>query len=413
MKKKVIQVCGGFHFSLVLVDSGHVYSMGYNLYGQLGLGDTNTRYLPCMINEKYFNHEKIIHICAGLDNAIALSRNGNVYTWGKSKKSHGLINIDRYPKKIDSFHFNNEHIRYINAAINYFHFAISKNNNIYSWGNNSRGQLAIGDNHEYQLNPIKVDSNTYNNEKIIKVCCGFCFTALLTQKGNIYLCGLNYFKKLGFCHDEPITTFQQMQPYVFKNQKIKDIAVNDTMFAITENNDFYTWEHIMSPISTCFDNTNTQHMKEPKFVDPSYFGGEKVQRVSCGMYCVFAVTSSKKIYAWGDNKKGQLAMKHFNHVDCPCVMDSAQFGSEDVICLKSSLGDSLSNNYGHSFAITKKGCLFVWGDNSVGQLGLGRHLKKCFNQPQLCFPDLFGSDGLKNDKMYNNKSFKDVLIDFS
>ena len=48
---RVAQVVGGFGHSLALTRSGHVFSFGLNSYGQLGLGDLRSRFVPALVFE--------------------------------------------------------------------------------------------------------------------------------------------------------------------------------------------------------------------------------------------------------------------------------------------------------------------------------------------------------------------------
>jgi myosin-5 len=47
---------------------------------------------------------------------------------------------------------------------------------------------------------------------------------------------------------------------------------------------------------------------------------EKVVQLSCGMAHCIAKTSLRKVYVWGDNSRGQLGVGHFKRVLKPKLL---------------------------------------------------------------------------------------------
>ena len=76
----IIQISAGFKYSLALDNNGQIYAFGYNLYGQLGLGDNNNRNIPTLIS----NLTNIIQISSGYTHSLALNNNGQVYAFGNN-----------------------------------------------------------------------------------------------------------------------------------------------------------------------------------------------------------------------------------------------------------------------------------------------------------------------------------------
>ncbi len=48
----VLQVCCGARHTLVKTRQGEAYAWGWNKYGQLGLGDTENRLVPCSMQKQ-------------------------------------------------------------------------------------------------------------------------------------------------------------------------------------------------------------------------------------------------------------------------------------------------------------------------------------------------------------------------
>lgn len=68
--------------TLFVSRTGNVYSCGDGYKGKLGLGDQENRKLPTMIPEVNFNGEKITHVASGGIHSAAVSKEGQVFTWG-------------------------------------------------------------------------------------------------------------------------------------------------------------------------------------------------------------------------------------------------------------------------------------------------------------------------------------------
>jgi E3 ubiquitin-protein ligase HERC2 len=98
---KIIQVsCGSYH-SLALTADGRLYSWGYGAYGRLGHNDTSNVATPIKIEG--FNYVPFAAVSAGHSHSMALSEEGEIYTWGKNsygQLGHGDYNLSARPKKI-------------------------------------------------------------------------------------------------------------------------------------------------------------------------------------------------------------------------------------------------------------------------------------------------------------------------
>lgn len=131
--------CGAYH-SLVLTDSGRVYSFGNNIFGQLGDDSNETSFKPSEING-LIDH-KVVAISCGFYHSMALTEEGFVY----------------------------------------------------SWGHNSYGQLGVGNN-DNSCQPIRIDFG--NNVLVQKISCGFAHSLVLATDGIVYGFGYDQFGQIG------------------------------------------------------------------------------------------------------------------------------------------------------------------------------------------------------------------------
>ncbi|KAL0244560.1 hypothetical protein GEMRC1_008642 [Eukaryota sp. GEM-RC1] len=79
----IIQVVASSVSSYALDSSGYVYSWGYNLHGELGLGHTENRATPTLIP----NLNNVKQIAGRLHTAFALTRDGKVFGWGSGNRN--------------------------------------------------------------------------------------------------------------------------------------------------------------------------------------------------------------------------------------------------------------------------------------------------------------------------------------
>lgn len=84
--EKVIQVASGVNFYLALKSDGTVWAWGSNQDGQLGNGtiDKDLYYSYYKIPSKVVNLDGVISIAASSFSAVALKKDGTVWTWGNN-----------------------------------------------------------------------------------------------------------------------------------------------------------------------------------------------------------------------------------------------------------------------------------------------------------------------------------------
>jgi len=77
----VIDISLGWDFSLCALSNGDIYGWGSNSDGQLGTGFSQFEQTPKMLSRISYEHD-IVSISAGAFHAICLLSNGDVYSWG-------------------------------------------------------------------------------------------------------------------------------------------------------------------------------------------------------------------------------------------------------------------------------------------------------------------------------------------
>ncbi|KAM6980533.1 putative E3 ubiquitin-protein ligase HERC1 [Aplochiton taeniatus] len=145
--------CGSSHTVALSKDGRTVWSFGGGDNGKLGHGDTNRVYKPKVVEA--LQGMFIRKVCAGSQSSLALTSTGQVYAWGcgaclgcGSSEATALR-----PKLIEELATT----RVVDISIGDSHcLALSHDNEVYAWGNNSMGQCGQGNSTGPITKPKKV-----------------------------------------------------------------------------------------------------------------------------------------------------------------------------------------------------------------------------------------------------------------
>lgn len=92
-----------------------------------------------------------------------------------------------------------------------------------------------------------------------------------------------------------------------------------------------------------------------------------VTHLAAGNAHACALLSTKELFCWGQNARGQLGVGDTMMRDAPTEVEVAGATLADVV----AGGPPIDKNTGHTCARTESGQVLCWGANEVGQLGLG------------------------------------------
>jgi alpha-tubulin suppressor-like RCC1 family protein len=208
--KQIIDFTKSISHVIARTINGKVYCWGSNESGVLGNGKNDYKiYKPGLI--EYLNDKNIIDICCGGCHSLVLTKSGEVYAWGCNdlgqigNGSYGFDTFQLIPIKLNGF--DEEKVVMISCGKKHS-MALTESGRVFSWGNNSWGQLGLEKTSE-------VPSNVLINKSIPikKISCGQLHSLMLTNDGDIY-----WFGKNG--NDKQITR----EKLYINSIKFKDIA---------------------------------------------------------------------------------------------------------------------------------------------------------------------------------------------
>ncbi|ENN82271.1 secretion-regulating guanine nucleotide exchange factor [Dendroctonus ponderosae] len=165
----VISVASGQNHTLALRENGTVLSWGENKFGQLGIApNVASSFIPLEV----FCLEGLENVYAGWTHSAAITRNGEVYTWGRD--TYGQLGSPRdvpsKPEKIRTL----DKVRQLSLGSEH-NLAVTTDNKLYTWGWNEHGGCGTGDKKEVRT-PTQILDN--RSVRLAFACTGSSFAVL-------------------------------------------------------------------------------------------------------------------------------------------------------------------------------------------------------------------------------------------
>lgn len=172
-----IDVSMGYRHGIAVLSNGDVYVWGYNYYGKTGRGTASGNTMT-PAKAPLPNGEKALRCEADLYNSLVLAESGNVYSCGRNldgRNGNGENSGNQTSFQKITFP-NDVKIKDIKMS-GYMCGALGEDGKIYVWGYGGNGRLGTG-NSNHQLMPVMLDTPTGVKFKIfgISTTQGFAFT---------------------------------------------------------------------------------------------------------------------------------------------------------------------------------------------------------------------------------------------
>ena len=363
-----VQVGAGNHYSLFFKD-GVVYSVGENNESQLGRGevtDTGVAWADVgTVNLPAGFTGEITAISAGMLHGAFLTATGELYTWGDNNLGKlGLGTTSNYeiltPARVEALDGLVVTSAYMANGASY---AISDQGVLYSWGQNTNGQLGIGS-LTNQGSPVAVDMSAFGGEKVTGLAWGTSFALVLTEGGNVYAMGANTQGQLG----SGDTTRSNVPVLVdIPGDVVKVAAGTNTSFAITSDGKVYGWgqndfgQLVQGEVSDGIINDPTG----AKVLVPTEMTGlpEGVVDIHVGSRWVIALTDDGEVWSWGRNDEGWLGIETSTDA-LETLVAPTRIPAFDGINIVSITGGP-----NHSLVVDDQGNIYGFGNTAHGRLG--------------------------------------------
>lgn len=229
---------------------------------------------------------------------------------------------------------------------------------LFGWGTNDPDEFGSTlphvqmDTSEYSSDPAQLSTKTY-----VGASPGRSMSLFLRSDGKLCVCGWNLYGQLG---DGTIPPAERQWSKIKQigNENYRLVSAGYlSSYAIREDGKLFAWgQNDKGQLGIGnFENRNA----------PVQVTDFNWVAVSAGTKYLLAIRDDGRLFAWGDNARGQLG-DGSEVVGTPAAVSSlpVQVVGDDI-WLSVSAGDD------HSLAIRSDGKLFGWGYGSGGKLGLG------------------------------------------
>ncbi|WP_052555609.1 DUF4215 domain-containing protein [Enhygromyxa salina] len=376
---RVARVEAGIHHSCALIDGGAIVCWGRGEFGQLGYGNDNNvgdDELPSDVGPVALP-SPVIKLDLGGQHSCAILQDGGLRCWGlndRGQLGNGTINnigddeslANLPPVSVPPAIDIEAGERHTCARVG--------NGEVRCWGLNEQGQLGYGNTNdpvpEMLLPGVAVSLGPVTS----KLALGYWHSCVNFVDGGVRCWGRNGLGQLGQGHLEhigdnelPSSTelVQIIPPALPANTEVVSVALGGNHgCALLGGGEIMCWGANGSGQLGYGDLNNVGDDDVPSSRVPVDIGGPAVE-VTCGANHTCARRDDGEVLCWGDNSVGQLGLGNTNNI-----------GDDElpVIAGPVQLGGvatQVSAGGNHTCALLEGGDVRCWGQNNFSQLGLG------------------------------------------
>ncbi len=336
------QVAAGNIHSYILLADGEIYASGSNQYGQLGTSSiVPSNYDPNRVT----GLDSMVAVAAGGNHGLAISVNGEVYSWGRNNKGQlglgTLIDINS-PQKIPGL----QNIVAISAGEN-FSMALRADGTVWAWGENDNGQLG---NNSVTSSSTPVQVNGLIN--VATIAAGDSSGYAVLSNGSAYSWGNNANGQLG-----NNSVAQTTVPVQITGLSKVDYIQGGGAYAMARLADGTLWSWGNNANGRLGVGSTTQSL-----VPIQVSGVSSIFSMAAGKSHGILLRSNGDYMGWGDNFYGQVGDSSNLQRLAPVKVLREEVVLSGVVQAEASSG-------GHTIVLRPNGEVYGWGANFFGQMG--------------------------------------------
>jgi len=350
--KVLTEIVAGKYHTVAFDSDGKVYSWGWNLYGQLGDNSTSDSHIPVAEYSTVAWGKTYSAVAVGESHSVALDSDGKVIAWGSN--FYGQLGDNTSATRhvatdvFTSGVLSGKTITAI-AAGDYHTVALDSDGKIYAWGYNNVGQLG---NNSTTESPVPVEVNTsgvLSGKTITAIAAGYTHTVALDSDGKVYSWGQNTNGQLGnnsTSHSSvPVAVYTSG---VLSGKTITAISAGGyTTIALDSDGKVYAWGY--NNVGQLGDNSTTQRIIPVAVYTSGVLSDKTITAVAAGSRSTVVLGSEGKVYSWGENENGQLGNNSTTDSHVPVQVLNSDY-SEFVCSI--NLTSFTANNQNGNVALT-------------------------------------------------------------
>ena len=403
----VLTIDAGLYHSALVLNNGTLYTWGQNSYGQLANSNLTASDATIVTTPQGIaGFPATVSLACGMFHTVWADSNGSVYTVGRNdfgQLGNGTTANLTVPAKVVTGPGPANIVTLLAAGR--AHTAMVKNTGtMWTWGDNSFGQLGKGSAVTQQLTPTQLLLQYSAPATAYAVAAGAYNTTFLlnndmtvAQKNRIVACGQNQFGQVGNAMYSPNGQSYSSNVYVpvpitpsvsmYRKQLFAGCTTMSSAY-IDVDGTLYTWGN--NNYGQLGDGSTTNRFIPSAL---SYFNltGARIIALACGYDHSMALDSKGAIYTWGNNGLGQLGNGTNTTSYIPSRVIGGGITSSTVIV-------AIACGYQHTMALDSTGAIYTWGANGSGQLGNGTTTTTTANN----YPAKVNGNGASGNQIYGS-----------
>ena len=274
---------GDRHLAVVGED-GALYTCGSNDSGRLGLGDTNLRQQLTQVPPAVFSGSRAVMVACGVAHTVAVTDAGHAYSCGQN--SEGQLGLGDKVARTSFTQVSGHGI--VMAACGLFHSVVlSAQGRASTFGDGTYGQLGHGDAQSRLVPGLLGFAGT-----LVTVALGSYHTMAVDVDGWLWACGLGSCGQLGLGDDD-----RRERPTHVQLSGVHSVACGCRhTLALTQGGGLWAWGKGFRALLGVGEDIS---MLRPTRLDLRHFAGARVCAISCGLSHSAAVTEHGDLFTWG------------------------------------------------------------------------------------------------------------------
>lgn len=334
---------GGRH-SLAVLSDGSVVAWGHNFNGQLGDGTQTDAATP--VNA--LNLTSGATISAGGPFSVALAYDGTAWTWGANQ--FGQLGTGSTAPSWEPVPVQGTAGFAATAAGHSHVLAIRSDGTAWSWGRNHWGQLGNGLTTPQYAPGSTAPVQVVSLQGAIDGAAGTLHSLVLRGDGTVWTFGHGYVGQLGNG-----TLTDSSIPVQALVTNVIDVDAGDAhSLALKADGTVWVWGR--NNWGQLGNGTQSPLMTAGSTVPVQVPGLVGIVEIAAGAFHNLALASDGTVWAWGDNRQGQLAT-----ATSLSTIPVQVLGLTGVV--------EIAAGSAHSLARRDDGTVWGWGLNWFGQLG--------------------------------------------
>ena len=352
--------------TFAIKQDGTIWGTGSNSVGQLGIGNTDNQ---LTLNQMTAIEGKIPkYISYGSNYTIVLMTDGTIWGTGINNSllnfGHGQLGLGNTSQvtSLTQIMLSGKIAKSIYCGFTHTIVLIT-DGTIWGTGNNSRGQLGLGDNtRRFTLN--QMDTTMLSGKIPKSISCGDAHTIVLMTDGTIWGTGYNAYGQLGIAlgNTTDQTRLTLMNTTMLSGTIPKSISCGG-FYTIVLMTDGTIWGTGLNDLGQLgIGNTADKSTLNP--MDTTMLPqGIIAKSISCGRFYTIVLMTDGTIWGTGNNQFGQLGIGNTTAQTRLTLMNTTM--------LSGTIPKSISCGINHTIVLITDGTIWGTGDNQFGQLGLG------------------------------------------